>query len=276
VNPERNVWSCQSASCIAARGGHAGGNVLDFVALMEHCSVRDAALRIMNTFGASTAMPPLRLPTSSAAMQEPNRPLGFVLRDIDGCHPYLGARSIQPSTARTFGVGFYAGRGFLNGRVVIPIHNESDQLIAYAGRAIDGSEPKYRFPAGFRKSQVLFNLNHARRSNHNAVVVVEGFFDAMKIHQAGYGNVIALMGSTISDQQVALMAAHFLHAVLMLDGDAAGRHASAAIAERLRNRMGVAAINLDDGVQPDQLGAKEISQLLGGHFRENHSMGMAL
>jgi DNA primase len=201
VNPERNVWSCQSASCMAAREGHAGGTVLDFVALMEHCSVRDAAIRIINIFGASVSMP-LRLPASEPAMQEPNRPLGFVLRDIDACHPYLGARSIEPSTARTFGVGFYAGAGLLKGRVVIPIHNESNELIAYAGRAIDGSEPKYRFPAGFRKSQVLFNLNRARRAQYNAVVVVEGFFDTMKIHQAGYRNVIALMGATITSPPI--------------------------------------------------------------------------
>jgi DNA primase len=273
VNPARNVWSCQSVSCMSARDRRAGGNVLDFVALMEHCSVRDAAIRIMDTFGTLVAIPP-RPPTSAPVTLEPNRPLGFVLRDIDGCHSYLGARSIQPSTARTFGVGFYAGTGFLKGRVVIPIHNESNELIAYAGRAIDGSEPKYRFPAGFRKSQVLFNLNRARRAEYKALVVVEGFFDTMKIHQAGYRNVVALMGSTISDQQTVLMAAHFPRAVLMLDGDETGRHASAAIAERLRNRMDVAVINLGDGVQPDQLASREISQLLEGHCRENRSMGM--
>jgi DNA primase len=274
VNPARNVWSCQSESCMAARDGHAGGNVLDFVALMEDCSVRDAAIRIRDTFGAPVAIPPRPSTWAPVAALEPNRPLGFVLRDIDGCHPYLGARSIQPSTARIFGVGLYAGAGFLQGRVVIPIHNASNELIAYAGRAIDGSEPKYRFPAGFRKSQVLFNLNRARWAENKIVVVVEGFFDTMKIHQAGYRNVVALMGSTISDQQTALMAVHFPRAVLMLDGDEAGRHATAAIAKRLRNRMDVAVINLGDGVQPDQLASREISQLLGGHCREKRSMGL--
>jgi 5S rRNA maturation endonuclease (ribonuclease M5) len=275
VNPERNVWSCQSASCIAARDGHAGGNVLDLVALMEHCSLHDAAIRIRDTFGGSVAIPPPQ-PISTQLQVEFNHPLGFVLRDIDGCHPYLGSRSIHPSTARTFGVGFYAGAGRLKGHVVIPIHNEGNELIAYAGRAIDGSEPKYRFPAGFRKSQVLFNLNRARRSENKAVVVVEGFFDTMKVHQAGHHNVVALMGSTISDQQIALLATHFPRAVLMLDGDEAGRHASAAITERLRQRIGVAVIHLGDDTQPDRLRSGEINQLLGEHCREKHSMGMGL
>jgi DNA primase len=275
VNPARNVWSCQSASCMAARDGHAGGNVLDFVALMERCSVHDAAIRIRDTFGGSVAVPPPKS-VSTQPEVEPNRPLGFVLRDIDDSHPYLGARSIQPSTARTFGVGFYAGVGLLKGHVVIPIHNEGNDLIAYAGRAIDGTEPKYRFPAGFRKSQVLFNLNRVPRSGVKAVVVVEGFFDTMKVHQAGHRNVVALMGSTISDQQITLLATHFPRAVLMLDGDEAGRHASAAITERLRQRMDVAVIHLGNGIQPDRLRSSEINQLLGEHCREKHSLGMGL
>ena len=272
VNPARNVWSCQSASCMAARDGRAGGNVLDFVAIMEHCSLREAAIRIRDTFGGPAAIPP-RPPASAVAVaREPNRPLGFVLRDIDCCHPYLDARSILPYTARTFDVGFYSGNGFLNGRVVIPVHNESNELIAYAGRAIDGSEPKYRFPPGFRKSQVLFNLNRARRAEQNAVVVVEGFFDTMKIHQAGHRNVVALMGSTMSDQQAALLATHFSRVVLMLDGDAAGRHGAGAIAGRLRDRMDVVVINLGEGMQPDQLASREITQLVGGYCCEERSM----
>ena len=49
----------------------------------------------------------------------------------------------------------------LRGRIVIPIHNPSGGLIAYAGLAIDGAQPMYRFPAGFRKSLVLFNPHRA-------------------------------------------------------------------------------------------------------------------
>ena len=94
-------------------------------------------------------------------LPEPNRPLGFALQRIDTRHPYLTQRGISPATARLFGVGMYHGNGFLAGRCVIPIRDEKSQLVAYAGRAVNGEEPKYRFPAGFRKSQVLFNLDRA-------------------------------------------------------------------------------------------------------------------
>ena len=55
----------------------------------------------------------------------------------------------------------------MSGRVVKGIHNEKGELAAYAGRSIDGSEPKYKLPAGFRKSQVLYNLE--RRSGSRGV-----------------------------------------------------------------------------------------------------------
>jgi DNA primase len=274
VNVDRNVWSCHSASCVTARDGRLGGNVLDFVVLMEHCSAHEAALLIRDRFGASVAIPDLRRVIVPTVTPEPNHALGFVLRDIDYTHPYLTARSIQPDTARTFGAGFYRGRGLLQGRVVIPIRNENNELLAYAGRSVDGAEPKYRFPTGFRKSQVLFNLNRACLSGQETAVVVEGFFDAMKVRQAGHRNVVALMGSTISDQQAALLATHFSRAVLMLDGDQAGRHGSGVIADRLHDRMDVAVIHLGEGRQPDQLASKEINQLIGAYCREDRSFGM--
>ena len=62
-----------------------------------------------------------------------------------------------------FGIGYFPGKGSMSGRVVIPIHNERGELVAYAGRAIDQTEPKYKLPAGFKKSAVLFNLHRVRQ-----------------------------------------------------------------------------------------------------------------
>lgn len=274
VNVDLNAWACQSASCVSARGGRAGGNVLDLVALMERCSIREAAIRLRDRFGVPVVGNyPRPLVPTRVDSDQPNPPLGFVLRGVDSGHPYLRSRSITPYTAQTFGVGFYDGTGLLHGRVVIPIRNETGELLAYAGRTVDATEPKYRFPAGFRKSQVLFNLHRARHAGQPSVVVVEGFFDTMKIHQAGHRNVVGLMGCAISDQQTALLSRRFKQAVVMLDGDEAGRNGSTAIARRLSTQMQVAVVSLPDGVQPDQLPSKEITQLLGGHCREKHALG---
>ena len=153
-------------------------------------------------------------------------PLTFSLRLR--WHPYLEQRAVDPSTAAWFGIGYYAGSGFLRHRVVFPIHDSEGQLVAYAGRSIDGSEPRYLFPPNFRKSQVVFNLPRAVGETARWAIVVEGFFDCLRVHQAGFRNVVALMGVSLSEVQEQLLLERFQQLVLMLDGDEAGRRAQPA------------------------------------------------
>ena len=265
VNPARNAWSCRSQSCMQARGGKAGGNILDLVALIEGCSLRNAAIRLQDWSGTL----PLRaaLPMEGASRSAPNAPLAFTLQHIDRHHAYLVQRGLSAETIGAFGVGFYRGSGFLRGRIVIPIHDEHGALIAYVGRAIDGQEPKYRFPAGFRKSLVLFNLHRVLKMGARTVIVVEGFFDALAVHQGGYPAVVALMGSSLSRSQGDLLTAHFDRVLLLLDGDDAGRQGTAAIAATLAERITAVPILLGDGTQPDQLLPVAIQHLLERHVR---------
>jgi DNA primase len=278
------AWACQSQSCIKNRG-RVGGNVLDFVAAMENCSVRDAAIKLQSIFlvpaagqpqaaaGQETAqqkvstMPEEKLvskESDGAAESEANKPLDFML-DVNPAHQYLAERGITEETARKFGVGHYLSKkrpGIMHGRIIIPVHNPKAELVAYAGRSIDGTEPRYKFPAGFRKSLELFNLDRVK--DETSVVVVEGFFDCMKVSQAGYP-CVALMGCTMSKAQEKLLADHFGQIVLMLDGDVAGRGATEEISERLQRVVfQVRTVELNDGVQPDQLGAEAIRAELEG------------
>ena len=149
----------------------------------------------------------------------------------------------------------------MRGRVVIPIHNASSELVAYAGRAIDGSEPKYKLPPGFHKSHVVFNLNRIAPDPAKPVVLVEGFFDCMKVVQAGFP-ALALMGSSLSERQESLLS-RFHSLVLCLDGDEAGRTATEDIVRRLVRKVFIKIIDLPDGVQPDHLSAEELRTLLG-------------
>lgn len=270
ISLSRNAWSCQSDSCAAARSGRVGGNVLDLVALMERCSLRDAALHLQDWFGSGTPNVEQHSRRSEPNATEviENRPLNFELHNIDQRHAYLHGRGILPETAKSFGIGLYSGHGFLQGRIVIPIHNEHAELVAYVGRAIDQQQPKYRLPAGFRKSNALYNLHRAVRTDERSVIVVEGFFDAFKVHQAGYPSVVALMGSSLSDRQAYLLTEHFDHAVLMLDGDAAGRNGADAIVEKLEDKLPLTVLRLADGQQPDQLASGEISSIIGSHGHE--------
>jgi DNA primase len=273
VSFTRNAWSCQSASCIAARSGRVGGNVFDFVAEMERCSIREAALRLDRSLTENL------LPLATPGNRKPvpytseNRPLSFTLHNIDHQHSYVISRGLSEQTARYFGVGYYDGNGFLRGRVVIPIHNEHGELVAYSGRAIGQTEPKYRLPAGFRKSHVLFNLHRAIQSRDCTLILVEGFFDTFKVHQAGHHNVAALMGSKLSDRHAELIGTHFDQVILMLDADEAGKAATSAAATALSSIIRVQIVELAPGSQPDQLASKEINQLLGGLARDLSSRG---
>jgi DNA primase len=264
VSLNRNVWSCQSASCIAARSGRLGGNVFDFVAEMERCSIREAALHLQHSLTEN------QIPRATSRNEEPapyapeNRPLSFTLRNIDHRHPYVALRGLSDHVARYFGVGYYNGNGFLRGRVVIPIHNEHGELVAYSGRAVDQTEPKYRLPTGFRKSHLLFNLHRAVRKGDRTLILVEGFFDTFKIHQAGHHNVAALMGSKLSQRQADLVETHFDQVILMLDGDEAGKAATTAAATALCSILVVQIVELASGIQPDQLASEQINQFLGG------------
>lgn len=99
-------------------------------------------------------------------------PLGFVLRGVDSAHPYLATGGIASQTASHFGIGFYAGPGLLTGHLVIPIHDAHGRLVAYCSPSLDGTEPRYRFPPGSPKSEVLFNLHRAAPTGERSVVVV--------------------------------------------------------------------------------------------------------
>jgi DNA primase len=241
-----------------------GGHVIDLVAIMERCSLREAGLRLQDWFSVRASHPaPVRPPAMASSATPPNRPLGFALQGIDAQHPYLTQRGISTATARLFGMGMYDGNGFLAGRCVIPIRDEKSRLVAYVGRAVNGEEPKYRFPAGFRKSQVLFNLHRAMQTGDRNVIVVEGFFDALKVHQAGHPAVVALMGASFSQRQSELLLSRFDRLTLMLDGDETGRRAAVFIVQLLIAKLPINKVELPNHIQPDQLSSAEINLLVG-------------
>ena len=196
VNTAEQVFHCFSCG--------AGGSVLGLVAKIEHCGLREAAEKVSDWRGVTDNVAQLQK-TTVTKKRNPVPPLGFRLRRVDVRHPYLASRGIGEATAREFGIGFYAGPGLMSRRLVIPIEYEAGRLVGYCGRSLDGSEPRYRFPAGFAKSQVLFNLHRAIATGRPTAIVVEGFFDCLKVHQAGFGSVVALMGSALYEPQRLLL-----------------------------------------------------------------------
>jgi DNA primase len=266
VNLARNLFHC-----FACR---AGGNVLDFVAAMERCSVREAALRLQQS-GLVGARARVRADTGSPTAAEKlvtkemtaNPPLRFSL-DVDATHPYLQQRGVDPGTARQFGIGWFGGEGLMSRRIAIPIHDAAGRLVAYCGRTIDGGAPRYRFPAGFQKSRVLFNYHRARVTGAGEVIVVEGFFDCLRVHQAGFPCVVALTGVALSAAQRQLLIHAFRQVKLLLDGDRAGWEAAEPIRRALTPACLVTAVRLGPGIQPDQMSASDIHRAIQAERRQ--------
>lgn len=265
ANMARNVFHCFACG--------AGGTVLDLVAAIERCSLYEAAekLKTMTSFFG----PSRPVPSEKELVTERRKvplPLSFSLRGIDCTHPYLADRGISKETAVTFGVGFYTGPGLMHQRLAIPIHNAAGELIAYCGRSVDQTQPRYRVPPGFAKSEVLFNLHRAAGTEAACVVLVEGFFDCMKVHQAGIQAVVALMGAVLYEPQRCALLSRFHQILLMLDGDVAGRNATKIIAAKFRPHCPVHVVELPVRVQPDQLSMQEIREILAPTIQRQFSL----
>jgi DNA primase len=288
VSISKNIWNCFS-EC------KHGGNTLDFIARMENVSIHAAALKAIEWFnldpesmsanseqeaGETTETPktsnaPRPKPAARPApVQEngtPNKPLKFRLDKLERCHPYLAERGLTLETVVDFGVGFCA-KGMMADRIAIPIQNPEGGVVAYAGRfpgePAEGT-PKYKLPQGFRKSQELFNIDRAiKEPADKPLVIVEGFFDCMKLHQFGYRKVVALMGSTMSAAQEELIKKHTdrnSQVIVMLDEDEAGKAGREDIAVRLAEFCFVKTHVFDQpDAQPDQLSAEDAAEILGG------------
>ena len=110
VSVSRNVWSCRSQSCMQARGGRPGGNILDLVALLERCSVRDAALRLQDWSG--TIPQRHHVPMEDTTTAVPNAPLHFTLQHVDPRHPYLVRRGLAARRSVRFAWAFIVAPAF--------------------------------------------------------------------------------------------------------------------------------------------------------------------
>ena len=269
----KNVFHCF--------GCQSKGNILDFVALTEGVAVRQAAFMIQQWFQVSPGDTSQRAAHASeiqsgvSGTQDEtggeNPPLTFGLQNLNPKHPYLEERGLEKKTIEYFGLGYCPG-GLMRGRVVIPIHNERGELVAYSGRhpgEPPEGRPKYLLPSGFRKSHVVFNINRAGAgAKENGLVVVEGFFDVFRVWQAGFHQVVAIIGSALSERQRDLLAAFVGpqgKVTLLLDQDDAGRLCLNQCLNELSSRVFVKALRLpDEGDQPDRLTTEQIRLILAG------------
>jgi DNA primase len=198
----------------------------------------------------------------------PNKPLAFALTKLDADHPYFAERGLTADTIATFGLGF-CNKGLLRGYAAIPIHNQAGDLIAYAGRwpgTPEEGKGKYKLPEGFKKSLELFNFHRAMSEpEETPLVIVEGFFDCMRLWQRGLRRVVALMGCSLSEAQEEILiegTTQHTRVIVMLDEDEAGRAGRMNILERLAMKRFVRIFRFEqEGQQPETLTAEQLEEL---------------
>jgi DNA primase len=148
-------------------------------------------------------------------------------------------------------------------RLMFPIWNERGKIIAFGGRALGDAQPKYLNSSEsplYTKSYVLYGLHLARNAAQKAgrMVVVEGYFDCLSVHQNGIENVVASCGTALTAQQVALMARYVPEIVMNYDPDAAGQNAMRRSIELLlAKNLRVRILKLPQGLDPDDFVRKE-------------------
>ena len=286
VNTGKKVFNCF--------GCGTGGNILEFIVLKEggnpneSTDFRQAALKALEIMGDNASLsqksndnPDKSSKTSIAtkntlssqksqnlddSVSKVNKVLEFALTP-DPNHRFLKNRGLTDDQISEFGLGFQ-NRGMMKNRIVFPIHNEKNELIAYAGRwtdeAVPDTEMRYKLPQGFHKSLVLYNLNRVIKKHPETkhIVIVEGFWSTIRLHSAGVA-AVSCMGTSVSMEQMDLLKEIGITTVtLMFDGDDAGRAGVEKLLPFLTQYFFVKTIPLNDGIKPDSMDEDIVKMLL--------------
>jgi len=170
--------------------------------------------------------------------------------------------------------GYY---DFFRNRLMFPIYNLTGEVMAFGGRALGDETPKYlNTPntAAYTKGQHVYGLHLARRAvaTDDTLVVVEGYLDAIALHQAGFRNAVASLGTAFTPEQARELRRVASKLYLCFDGDAAGQAATARSIDMLvEEGLAVSIVVLPVGKDPDDLilesGPEAFATLLAGAKR---------
>lgn len=210
----------------------------------------------------------------------------------EGIHAleYLRSRGIANKTIRTFGLGYASdswnstmgyliNQGFdkdlliqiglvvekgdstydrFRNRIMFPIIDHRDRVVGFGGRVMDDSLPKYLNSSEspiFNKSSILFGLNLAKRQRPiDHIIIVEGYLDVIALYEYGFHNVVASLGTALTQDQAKLLRRYTPNIYIAYDGDAAGQRATARGLDILKDAgCIVKVIKLPKGMDPDDI-----------------------
>lgn len=185
--------------------------------------------------------------------------LGYADQTRDSLYQYLKSKGFDDAILRESGLITYSEKGiydkFFN-RVMFPIMDYNNRVIGFGGRVMGQGEPKYlNSPETklFDKSRNLFGLNFARRTRLKFMILCEGYMDVISMHQAGFTNAVASLGTALTDGQARLLKRYVSEVLLTYDSDGAGVKAAKRAIPILRN-VGIETkvINMKPHKDPDE------------------------
>ena len=140
-------------------------------------------------------------------------------------------------------------------RLMFPIIDVRGNVVGFGGRVLDDSKPKYlnsNDTVIFNKRKNLFGLNLAKKSKTGSLILVEGNIDVVTMHQYGFDNAVASLGTSLTDEQATLISRYADQVVLLYDGDAAGQKATKrAIPILEKAEIAVKVLQIPDNMDPD-------------------------
>ncbi len=204
--------------------------------------------------------------------------LGYAPNSYDALKKHLYSKGF---TDEEMVAGYLCQRGRKNekntydcfrGRVMFPIIDVSGNVVAFGGRVLDDSKPKYLNSAdtpAFKKSRNLFALNFARNHSKERLILCEGYMDVIALHAAGFENAVATLGTAITPDQARIMKKYTDKVIISYDSDEAGQRA-ADKAMRLLEEAGIESrvLTIPGAKDPDEYikthGAAKFAEVLRG------------
>jgi len=257
----RGLWRCFTAC--------GGGDTVELIRKIEHCSYAEAARLLQRIAEVST--PEATQPTGAASLSgmETFTPFTRSIPLDPKCHFLQHIKAIRSVTAVRFEAGTTRYSSFLKNTVAVRLHDMVGNPLGYCGRRIDPDETarfgKWRFPRHFPKARILYNAHRAQAFRSHGIIVVECPWAVMRITQAGFPNVVALLGTTLSQTQTAWLASAG-SVLLMLDGDPAGDRAASSVLNALRPHTHVLRHRLENEMEPEDLSDPALRSILRTHF----------
>ena len=150
--------------------------------------------------------------------------------ESDRAQEYVESRNIKMRTAHHFGLGYNP----VDDMIITPMFSTFNTCVGIIGRTI--SYKRFKNSPGLPSKKTLFNFQNARKAGSETCVVVESNFDALRVHQSGYPNVVATLGGTFSDFHLSQISRSFNKVIIGVDADEAGLKFADKISKSCKSR----------------------------------------